>query len=67
MGFIGIFGGGAVLLVLGLLVVRFLPSEIAAFWRRQGAPTESALKRQSDERLAEMERNIAERNARQGR
>ena len=67
MDFIGFFGGGVFLVVVGLLVVKFFPNEVAAFWRRLGAPSESALKKQSDERLAEMERNILERKARRGR
>lgn len=67
MDLIGFFGAGAVLLVVGVLVVKFFPNEVGTFWRRLGAPTESALKKQSEERLAEMERNVAERNARRGR
>lgn len=67
MDIIGFFGVGSLLVVGGLLVVKFFPNEIAALWRRLGAPSESDIKKQSDERLAEMERNIAERKARKGR
>lgn len=63
----GLFYGAAFLLVLGVLVFWYFPNEVAVFWRRLNAPSESDLKKQSDERLVEMERNIAERKARQGR
>lgn len=64
---ISVIGGGVVLLVGALLVVKYFPNEVAEFWRRLGAPTDSTIKKQSDEMLANMDRNVAERKARQGR
>lgn len=67
MNLMGIIGGGVVLMLGAFLVVRYFPNEVAEFWRRMGNPSENSIKKQSVERLAEMERNIAERKARNGR
>lgn len=67
MNSIGLVGVGVVLLVGALLVAKYFPGEVAEFWRRLSIPSASSIKKQSNERLAEMERNIAERKARNGR
>lgn len=67
MDMIGFIGGGAFLIVTALLVLKYFPEEIAEFVRRLSAPSTSSIKQQSEERLAEMDRNVAERKARRGR
>lgn len=64
---IGFIGGGVVLVTAALLVVKYFPSEVAAFVRRMGAPSTSAVKSQSDRMLAEMDKNVAARKAKLGR
>jgi len=64
---IGLFGAVAALVVAILLAVKYFPKEVAEFLRRMSAPSTSAIRKKSDEMLADMDRNIAERKARQGR
>lgn len=64
---VDLIGGMVVLAAALVLGVKYFPKEIAEFVRRLGAPSASSIKKQSDEMLAEMDRNVAERKARQGR
>lgn len=62
-----LIGGVVALGALAVLAAKFFPNEIAEFMRRLGAPSEFSVKKQSDEMLVDMDRNVAERKARQGR
>ncbi|QOU76473.1 hypothetical protein JAB4_059730 (plasmid) [Janthinobacterium sp. HH102] len=53
---------GAVV-VAAVVVCIFFPSEVQNFLKRLDAKSEKNIKKQSDEMLAEMDRNVAERKA----
>jgi hypothetical protein len=61
---IEILGGGILLLVAIVLVPKFFPKETARFIEGLRAPSESQIKKQSDEKLGEMDRNLAVRKSR---
>jgi hypothetical protein len=67
MNVIAMIGGGAVLLFGALLVATHFPEDVAEFLRRLSAPTTKTIKKQSEQMLVEMDRNVAERKARLGR
>jgi len=64
---IGLIGGGAVVVVAAMLVVKYFPKQVMGFMRRASAQSATSIKKQSDQMLADMDRNVAERKARPGR
>jgi hypothetical protein len=64
---IGLFGGAVALLVLVILMVKYFPKEVSGFFTSLRGSSTSAVKKQSDEMLGEMDRNVAERKAKRNR
>lgn len=58
---------GAGCLMLYLLHVAVKAGWLETFLKNLDKPSAKAIKKQSDEMLADMDRNVAERKARQGR
>lgn len=60
----GVIAFGTIMLVLSYFLAKYWPGACAELWRRIRSPSASSIKKQSDELLAQMNRNIAERKAR---
>lgn len=61
---VGLIGGAVVLVAVAVLAAKYFPTEIAELVHRMGSPSASSVKKQSDQMLADMDRNVAERKAR---
>jgi hypothetical protein len=60
---IAVIGYGAVLVLLIVVVFFYLPREFARLVRQLDESPETSIQRLSDEMLARMDRNVAERRA----
>lgn len=63
-GVFGVIAGLVFLVVLATLFAKNYPAGCADFLRRLRSPGTAQIKKQADEMLAQMDRNIAERKAR---
>ncbi|MBC3871906.1 hypothetical protein [Undibacterium oligocarboniphilum] len=59
-----LIAGFIVFAVIVILTLKYFPSECAEFIRRLRSPSASAVKKQSEELLAKMNKNVAERKSR---
>lgn len=58
-----LISGFVLVAAMSILLVKYFPDECAEFIQRVRSPSSSAVKEQSDELLAQMDRNVTERKA----